>query len=154
MPFMFLPFPYRTCDNTTVLWSCDMSRHNRRRTRGNHKQSFLTQQSHQLESSEQANLAALDPFVFSTYPSASCPKAPSRPLWSPFTRGTTLSSRHWHNRYIAWQARNSRDFEEKQNAAADRQRIFGTVDGQEDGDADGLEEKMLHYFRGLEWLDA
>ena len=92
-------------------------------------------------------------------------RVPATPQRAPLTRSNALSARVWHNRYIAWQNRDRKQREEKAKLEAERMRIFGATicgvgiddagnDGCTNDEEDGLEEKMLEYFSGLEWLDT
>lgn len=70
---------------------------------------------------------------------------------------TGLSARHWHNRYMAWQARERRQREEQANLEAEKRRIFGTPDNGHStfsGEDDELCTKMLEYFGGLDFIDS
>ena len=61
-----------------------------------------------------------------------------------------VSARHWHNRYIAWQARERKQREEREKLEAEMKRIFGDDDG--GAEDDGLRVKMLEYFSGLDFI--
>ena len=61
-----------------------------------------------------------------------------------------LSARHWHNRYMAWQVRERRQKEERDNLMAERRRIFGGERG--DDDDEGLCTNMMQYFTGLDFI--
>ncbi|KAL8953101.1 MAG: hypothetical protein Q9222_001039 [Ikaeria aurantiellina] len=65
-------------------------------------------------------------------------------------RRNDLTARHWHNRYIAWQARDRRQREEREKLLAEQRRIFGGEN--EDGDEDGLCSSMMEYFAGLDFI--
>ena len=111
-----------------------MSRHNRRRTRAGHKAS-----NHQSNNFELPSLAE---------PSDARPSASHlRP------KRNDLTARHWHNRYIAWQARERRQREEKERLRQEQRRIFGG-DSQDGEEEDGLCSKMMEYFGGLDYLEG
>lgn len=113
-----------------------MSRHNRRRTRGGHKISASSLQ---------------DPFELPSLP----PDPPERWLLLPrHPRHNDLSARHWHNRYLAWQARERRQKEEVERSQEERKRIFGGEGGDDGGDTDELCAKMMDYFAGLDYLQG
>ena len=119
-----------------------MSRHNRRRTRGGHKTTMSVYRS----SIDLSTEPPLDPGL--PYQSI----APITKTVHSLRNGPT--ARHWHNRYMAWQARERRQREEKDNLEAEKRRIFGEADGgNTDGEDDILCEKMLEYFVGLDFID-
>jgi len=61
-----------------------------------------------------------------------------------------LSARHWHNRYIAWQAREKRQREEKEKLKAEQDRLFG--EAQDDDEDEWLCGQMLNYFGSLDYI--
>ncbi|KAL8761908.1 MAG: hypothetical protein Q9184_002012 [Pyrenodesmia sp. 2 TL-2023] len=61
-----------------------------------------------------------------------------------------LFTRHWHNRYVAWQIRERRQREEQEKLSAEQQRIFGGEP--EERDEDGLCCNMMEYFVGLDFI--
>lgn len=109
-----------------------MSRHNRRRTRGEHKASASRQ---------------YDGFEL---PSSADPSDPKPPAVR-HPRRNDLSAKHWHNRYLAWQARERKQKDECERLMQERKRIFGG-DGNEEED-DGLCSKMMDYFVRLDYLE-
>lgn len=114
-----------------------MSRHNRRRTRGGHKLSDISLRQSYLNFSS----TSITPIK-----SPNC--APSVQLLS---RRNDLSTRHWHNRYLAWQVRERRQLEEREKLEVEQRRIFGGENGE--GDEDGLCYKMLEYFGSLDFIN-
>lgn len=111
-----------------------MSRHNRRRTRGGHKASASCQYNNAFELPSSAD-----------------------PLDSKFAtarhhRRNGLSAKHWHNRYLAWQARESKQKEESERLMEERKRIFGGDSN--DGEDDGLCLRMMDYFIRLDYLEG
>lgn len=111
-----------------------MSRHNRRRTRNSHKSLPFPTPSFELP-------------YFSDPPDANFPmRAPPR------RGGGDITARHWHNRYLAWQARELKQRDECQKLVADQMRIFGG-EGNE-GDEDGLCGKMMEFFGGLDFIEG
>lgn len=75
----------------------------------------------------------------------------SAPPLHSFSRREGMCARHWHNRYIAWQAREKRQVEERKKLMEERKRIFG---GQSDeNDEDDICSKMMDYFNGLKYID-
>ena len=123
-----------------------MSRHNRRRTRGGHKSgisshftSFDLALSSPASSSQQS--LPLQATFFSNKPNTSRRNGPS--------------ARHWHNRYMAWQARDQRHRQEKASLEAEKKRIFGDSEEEDStGEDEMLCEKMLEYFVGLDFIDT
>ena len=111
-----------------------MSRHNRRRTRGERNTSTYLQ-FHALE------------LPFSTAPSDF--KLPT----ARHLQRNDLSAKHWHNRYLAWQTRDREQKDECQRLKDERKRIFGG-DGNEGGEDDGLCSRMMDYFVRLDYLRA
>ena len=71
-----------------------------------------------------------------------------------FLRGVSkrndLSARHWHNRYVLWRARERKQREEAEKLLAERKRIFGGENEEEDND--GLCSNMMEYFVGLDFI--
>ena len=128
-----------------------MSRHNRRRNRGGHKHHGIPLPLHTFDSPS-------GPFTFDnpSTPSTHTSSSPSTPSYIPPShppgRRTSLSLRHWHNRYMAWQVRERRQKDEREKLEAEKRRIFG---GNEDeGEDDGLCVKMLEYFGGLDFIEG
>jgi hypothetical protein len=117
-----------------------MSRHNRRRTRGGHKQSA----------------------GFPIYQNLYNPSELGFPDEKPPQSGRSVTNyrngvtaRHWHNRYMAWQARERRQREEQASLEAEKRRIFGGSDDEDSTsfEDDGLCEKMLEYFGRLDFIE-
>ena len=109
-----------------------MSRHNRRRTRGEHKASASCQY-HAFELPSSADQSG------SNLPTARHP------------RRIESSAKHWHNRYLAWQARERKQKDECERLKEERKKIFGG-DGDE-GEDDGLCSRMMDYFVRLDYLE-
>ena len=119
-----------------------MSRHNRRRTRGGHKNATSVYRS----SIDLSTEPPLDPGI--SYESI----VPTTKAIHNHRSGPT--ARHWHNRYMAWQARDRRQREEKASLEAEKRRIFGEPEAANtNGEDDILCEKMLEYFVGLDFID-
>lgn len=110
-----------------------MSRHNRRRTRGERNASAGLQ----LHALELPFSAALSHFKLPT---------------ATHLQRNDLSAKHWHNRHLAWQARDREQKDECQRLNEERKRIFGG-DGN-DGEDDGLCSRMMDYFVRLDFLRA
>jgi len=69
--------------------------------------------------------------------------------------GGGIAARHWHNRYLAWQTRERRQREERAALEAEKKRIFGeSAAGEGEGEDDGLCERMMEYFWGLDFIDG
>ena len=109
-----------------------MSRHNRRRTRGGHKDSTSCQH---------------DAFErpFSADPSK------SRIRDARNAQRSDLSANSWHNRYQARQARESQERKERERLKEERNRMFGGDDN-DGGEDDGLCSRMMEYFVRLDYL--
>lgn len=68
------------------------------------------------------------------------------------SRWSDISARHWNNRFLAWQARERCQKEERERLRQDQRRIFGG-DSQDSGeDGDRLCSSMLAFFDGLDYL--
>ncbi|KAL9103696.1 MAG: hypothetical protein Q9163_001290 [Psora crenata] len=102
-----------------------MSRRNRRRTRGGHRNPNFQTNSFELPSIAESP--------------ASQPSGAQLRL-----RRNDLSARHWHNRYLAWQARERRQDEEREKLRQEQRRIFGG-DSQDGEEEDGLCTVMLEH---------
>ena len=63
------------------------------------------------------------------------------------------SARHWHNRYMAWQARDRRQREEKASLEEEKRRIFGDVEDSGSGEDEELCKRMMEYFAGLDFIE-
>jgi hypothetical protein len=59
----------------------------------------------------------------------------------------SVNARHWQNRYIAWQTRES---VYRQRQESERLKLFGG----EPGDDPGLCDKMMEVFEGMDWIDT
>ncbi|MCJ1247122.1 hypothetical protein MMC30_004333 [Trapelia coarctata] len=126
-----------------------MSRHNRRRTRGTHKNYNLS--------------TSLSPFSGdrTTLPTQPPLPSPQGLTTASFRRlsgaggggGSGVAARHWHNRYLAWQTRERRQREERAALEAEKKRIFGEASGEDEGD-EGLCERMMEYFWGLDFIEG
>jgi len=115
-----------------------MSRHNRRRTRGGQRISAML--GHQIRfdmAPEQKSMEPPEPALISSISNSK--------------RQNTLTARHWHNRYNAWQIRERKQGEESEKLQAEKRRIFG--DGTGDGEDEVLCVKMLEYFGGLDFIE-
>ncbi|KAL8943886.1 MAG: hypothetical protein Q9216_000780 [Gyalolechia sp. 2 TL-2023] len=114
-----------------------MSRHNRRRNRARHRNSV---------SSSQPNLFELpDPERTDNRPGTT--QVLPIILNQGKAKRNDLSTRH---RYMAWQARERQQKEERERLLIEQQRIFGGEAGEEDDH--GLCSNMIDYFVGLEFL--
>ena len=119
--------------------SLNMSKRNRRRTRGGARKSVSMSMMMQPDSFELPGLH--DP-----------PDPSSRAAMNPQIRRNDITARHWHNRYIAWQVRERRQKEEQERLKQEQRRIFGG-DSQDGGeDADSLCSSMMAFFDGLDYL--
>ncbi|KAL8994815.1 MAG: hypothetical protein Q9169_005322 [Polycauliona sp. 2 TL-2023] len=113
-----------------------MSRHNRRRTRASHRNaSPLTQP-----------LTFGLPDIVSVALPSSCQHVATTSSSQMSPKRHDISARHWHNRYIAWLARERRHREEREKLMEDQKRIFGGENEEED--TDGLCSSMMEYFVG------
>lgn len=110
-----------------------MSRHNRRRTRGGH--------------------TPFAPCQYDTFePPSSVNPSHTQPPTVRHARRNDFSAKHWHNRYLAWQARERKEKAESERVKEERKRIFGG-DGNEAED-DGLCSRMMDYFVRLDYLEG
>jgi hypothetical protein len=66
--------------------------------------------------------------------------------------GNSVTARHWHNRYTAWQNRESAQRREANKIEAERIKLFGGEPGERD-DA-GLCYKMMQVFEEMEFIDS
>ena len=74
----------------------------------------------------------------------------ARPLLRSTT--STASAYLWHNRWLAWQARERRQRQqESARIEIEKRRIFGEPDGSGDEDEE-LCVRMLDYFGGLDFI--
>ncbi len=129
-----------------------MSRHNRRRTRLPSKA---------FRNVERSNLSALASPLNHTIPRFSSSSGPassgaSSNLSGRRRRSTAFSSlddshpAHWQSRSLAWHAMVERECERHaQVLAKEQMRVFG---GEEEGDEDGLCDKMMEFFGGLDFI--
>ncbi|KAL2053226.1 hypothetical protein ABVK25_006551 [Lepraria finkii] len=118
-----------------------MSRHNRRHTRG-HK---VSHPDHQFQSDSFAIPSLSTHLTTNSDPKLSLPRHPRR--------NNDVSARHWHNRYLAWQARERKQKEERERLEEEQRRIFGG-DGLDAADDEGLCGRMMDYFTGLDYLEG
>lgn len=117
-----------------IPYATNMSRHNRRRTRSKASHPDLQ----------------IDGFELPSLPT----ETPNSKLLSPrHLRPNDLSARHWHNRFVAWQARERKRREERDRLEEKQKWIFGG-DSQDGDDDDGLCTKMMDYFVGLDYLEG
>ncbi|MCJ1482906.1 hypothetical protein MMC06_003072 [Schaereria dolodes] len=134
-----------------------MSRHNRRRTRGHTPKSALSFSS-SSELSFPNSSSSCTPY---TYISSNALNSNNNgnSITSALQRGhqarqrTDLTVRHWHNRYLAWQSRERGQREERAKLEAERRRIFGGEEGDEEDD-EGLCGAMMEYFGGLDFIEG
>ncbi|KAI4233172.1 MAG: hypothetical protein LQ349_004574 [Xanthoria aureola] len=117
-----------------------MSRHNRRRTRANHRLSSA--------------LPPFPTFELSNLGSVALPSDSQHKTAIGLPRGNPkrhdLIARHWHNRYIAWLVREANQREEREQLMVEQKRIFGGEIDEED--TDGLCSNMMGYFVGLDFI--
>ena len=83
--------------------------------------------------------------------STSCNTTSKQPFPSSIPRNIDVSvaSKHWHNRYTAWQNRETAQKREAVNIEAEQFKLFGGVPG----DDVGLCFKMLEVFEGMNWIE-
>lgn len=62
----------------------------------------------------------------------------------------TIASRHWYNRYVAWQNRDLAQKREAVKIEAEQIKLFGG----EPGDDVGLCYKMMEVFDKMKWIDT
>lgn len=118
-----------------------MSRHNRRRTRGGNKATYPPPEP----------LFTISPTTESLCPTdLRSHMLPFRPPNSR-QRSSDLTARHWHNRFIAWKARERRQKEEAKKLDEERRRIFGG-EGDETEEDGWLCGRMMEVFDGLDYM--
>ncbi|EXJ66413.1 uncharacterized protein A1O5_10565 [Cladophialophora psammophila CBS 110553] len=66
------------------------------------------------------------------------------------TANPSVASRHWYNRYVAWQNRDKAQRREAAKIEAEQIKLFGG----EPGDDVGLCYKMMEVFAGMNWIDT
>lgn len=115
-----------------------MSRHNRRRTRSSHRNINRLPQFPTFELPDLGSVAL----------PSDCQHKTATGLSRGNPKRNDLSARHWHNRYIAWLAREAKQREEREKLLAEQKRIFGGENEEED--SDGLCSNMMEYFVGLD----
>ena len=116
-------------------------KHNRRRTRPRSRKNALGYESLTTNASSLFD----SPTALSTYIPAPNSIRPPQPSLS-----NSINARHWHNRYIAWQNRESAQRREASRIEAEQVKIFGG----EPGDDTGLCYKMMEAFEGMDWVDS
>ncbi|KIW11292.1 hypothetical protein PV08_10592 [Exophiala spinifera] len=90
-----------------------------------------------------------------TYPSTFPRPTPTQPTQPalPLTlrnSGASLTSKNWHNRYVAWQNRDMAQKREAIKLEDEQIKLFGG----EPGDDVALCYKMLEVFAGMKWIDT
>jgi len=130
-----LNLPVLTCSSCSIFtpYATSMSRHNRRRTR---------------DKASHPNLQ-IDGFGL---PSLSADTPNPKLSIQRHLRRNDPFARHWHNRFLAWQARERKQKEEWARFEEAQKRIFGG-DSQDGDDDDGLCTQMMNYFVGLDYLE-
>jgi hypothetical protein len=89
--------------------------------------------------------------LFDSSAALSAYSAASASISPPYlSQSNSINARHWHNRYIVWQNRESAQRREASRIEAEQLKIFGG----EPGDDTGLCYKMLEAFEGMEWVDS
>jgi hypothetical protein len=63
---------------------------------------------------------------------------------------SSIMSKNWHNRYIAWQNRDKAQRKEAAKIEAEQIKLFGGVPG----DDITLCYKMMEVFEGMRWVDS
>ncbi|EXJ61890.1 hypothetical protein A1O7_02321 [Cladophialophora yegresii CBS 114405] len=89
----------------------------------------------------------------SILPSASHSSSDLRPPLLPATLrnpDANVASRHWYNRYTAWQNREKAQRREAATIEAEQIKLFGG----EPGDDMDLCYKMMEVFEGMNWIDT
>ncbi|RJE17046.1 hypothetical protein PHISCL_10617, partial [Aspergillus sclerotialis] len=66
------------------------------------------------------------------------------------TANPSVASRHWYNRYVAWQTREKAQSREAATIEAEQIKLFGGYPG----DDVGLCYKMMEIFEGMNWIDT
>ncbi|KIX94752.1 uncharacterized protein Z520_09442 [Fonsecaea multimorphosa CBS 102226] len=68
----------------------------------------------------------------------------------PRATNPSVASRHWYNRYVAWQNRDKAQRREAAKIEAEQIKLFGGYPG----DDVGLCYKMMEVFAGMNWIDT
>lgn len=120
-------------------------KHNRRRVRPRNRNQHSLTSTFDIPD----DLSCSEPPLISASSTSSNSWQPSLPatLRNP---NASIASRHWHNRYTAWQNRDKAQRKEAVNIEAEQIKLFGG----EPGDDIGLCYKMMEVFEGMEWIDT
>ncbi|KAL6252950.1 hypothetical protein RBB50_000669 [Rhinocladiella similis] len=123
-------------------------KHNRRRIRPRNRNNILHLTWDITEHT------ASSPQPSAPYPSALPKTQPTQPQPAlPLTLrnpSANLTSKNWHNRYVAWQNRDLAQKREAIKLEAEQIKLFGG----EPGDDVTLCYKMLEVFAGMNWIDT
>ncbi|OAL38911.1 hypothetical protein AYO20_01662 [Fonsecaea nubica] len=71
-------------------------------------------------------------------------------LREPRFANPSVASRHWYNRYVAWQSRDKVQRREAAKIEAEQIKVFGGYPG----DDVGLCYRMMEVFEGMNWIDT
>ncbi|KAJ9617539.1 uncharacterized protein PV06_07547 [Exophiala oligosperma] len=121
-------------------------KHNRRRIRPRNRNNIL-QLTWDITEHTPSSLQ-----VSSPYSSPLSKTEPTQPALPPTLRNpsSSLTSKNWYNRYVAWQNRDLAQKREAIKLEAEQIKLFGG----EPGDDVGLCYKMLEVFAGMNWIDT
>lgn len=123
-------------------------KHNRRRVRTHSRNRTLIQT---FDISDNFSTSS-DAYTRSSSSSSSSVINPRQLHLLPIIRdpSSSLASRHWHNRYTAWQNRDAAQKHEAGKIEAEQIKLFGG----EPGDDVGLCYKMMEVFAGMRWVET
>ncbi|ETN42827.1 uncharacterized protein HMPREF1541_01985 [Cyphellophora europaea CBS 101466] len=119
-------------------------KHNRRRTRPRSRQTKLAPDFDSLTTPNPYSLDTSSGLSAIYIPRPRTIKPPKADL------SNSVNARHWHNRYIAWQNRESAQRRDAARIEAEQLKLFGG----EPGDDTGLCYKMMEAFEGMDWVDS
>jgi len=123
-------------------------KHNRRRTRPRHRTHSSLNPTFDI--SDHISESSSDS---SSLSDSSCTGSIPRQrplLTTPRHSTTSVASKHWHNRYVAWQTRDENQKQEAAKIEDEQLKLFGG----ERGDDVGLCYKMMEVFKGMDWVDS
>ncbi|KIW53915.1 hypothetical protein PV05_06323 [Exophiala xenobiotica] len=122
-------------------------KHNRRRVRTRSRNNNFLKFTYDLSDNTITSLKPSAP-----YPASIPETSPKQPSLPPMLRNpsTTVTAKHWQNRYVAWQNRDMAQIREAVKLEAEQIKLFGG----EPGDDVGLCYKMMELFERMNWIDT
>lgn len=122
-------------------------KHNRRRVRPRGRRSHTVSMSFDMFDNFTSSFGSTIPISSSISEISRNP--PPTPSYFRITNAS-VASKHWQNRYMAWQNRDLVPKIETVKMEAEQIKLFGG----EPGDDVGLCYKMLEVFQGMNWIDS